>query len=299
MESKASTAIVGLFVLLLTVAMVASLLWLLGAGRGPTVMYTVHMKESVSGLTQDAVVKYRGVDVGRVADIEIASDDPEIVTLTLAIQPGVPVREDTRATLEFQGFTGLAYINLIGGSREAPKLTVRPGEEFPVIESAPSILARFDTGLSELIANLNETTKQLSGALDGVDQATIARTLGNLERLSGTLAARSEEIDAATRDAARLFENAARSSDRFPALVDSLEHLAKDWRDAGREVEQLASAGRREIERTSGQVSGDVQLLAQDVRQLVARLDRVVAELELDPSAVLYGRGDETAGPGE
>jgi ABC-type transporter Mla subunit MlaD len=120
-----------------------------------------------------------------------------------------------------------------------------------------------------------------------------------LERLSGTLAARSEEIDAATADAARLFDNAARASDQFPALVDTLEMLASDWRTTSREVRDLATAGRGEIERASGQVTGDVQVLATDLRRLVSRLDRVVSELELDPSTVLYGPSVKSAGPGE
>jgi phospholipid/cholesterol/gamma-HCH transport system substrate-binding protein len=299
MESKASTAIVGLFVLLLGVAMVASLFWLFGGGRGDTKTYLVYMKESVSGLVQDAAVKYRGVDVGSVTRLALRSDDPEVVVLTLQVEPGLPIKEDTRATLEFQGLTGLAFINLIGGSREAPMLTVKPGERYPVIESAPSLFARLDTGLTDLINSLTEMSNEVTGKLDAVDQEGLARTLGNLERISGTLAARSEELDAAAEDAAELFDNAARASERFPALVDTLETLALDWRTTSREVRDLATVGRGEIQRASGQVSGDAQVLTNDLRRLVSRLDRVVAELELDPSAVLYGRGSESSGPGE
>lgn len=299
MESKPAYAIVGLFVLLLGVAMVASLFWLFGGGRGDTLTYRVYMKESVSGLTEDAAVKYRGVDVGRVARIRIRPDDPEIVVLTLEVEPGLPVKEDTRATLEFQGLTGLAFINLIGGSREAPMLKVKPGEQFPVIESAPSLFARLDTGLTDLIRSLTEVSNQISGQLDALDEETIARTLGNLETISGTLAARSQELDSAAQDAAQLFDNAARASERFPALVDTLESLAGDWRTVSHEVRELATTGRSEIQHTSGQISGDVQVLSGDLQRLVARLDRVVAELEMDPSAVLYGRDATKAGPGE
>jgi phospholipid/cholesterol/gamma-HCH transport system substrate-binding protein len=254
------------------------------------------MTESVSGLTEDAAVKYRGVDVGRVAKIRIRPDNPEIVVLTLQVEPGLPVKEDTRATLEFQGLTGLAFINLIGGSKESAMLREKPGDQFPVIESAPSLFARLDTGLTELIQSVTKVSAELTGKLDAIDQASLARTIGNLERVSGTLASHSDQL---AEDTAHLIDNAARASDRFPALVDTLETLAVDWRTTGREVRELATTGRAEIQRTSGQVSGEVQVLSTDLRRLVSRLDRVVAELEMDPSTVLYGRPKDSPGPGE
>jgi phospholipid/cholesterol/gamma-HCH transport system substrate-binding protein len=299
MEPKGSKAIVGLFVLLLGVGVVATILWLVGFGGGLRDTYLVYMRESVSGLVQDAPVKYLGVDVGRVALIEFRANDPEVVQLALEIDPKTPVREDTRAQLEFQGLTGLAFINLVGGSRESPPLRRKPGEPHPVIESTPSILARLDTGVSGLIVSLKGTSDQLSGVLGAVDREKLAKTIDSLERVSASLAGHTDALERGTENASRLFANAADASERLPDLVTRMEGLAAEWSAASAEVKQLATTGREEISRTSNQVTGETQSLADDLRRLVSRLDRVVAELEADPSVVIRGRGDAKPGPGE
>ena len=81
MEAKVNYAIVGAFVLLLGTALVAGVLWLSsgGAYRKAYDTYRAYMQESVSGLSLDAPVRYRGVEIGRVRRIELASDDIERV----------------------------------------------------------------------------------------------------------------------------------------------------------------------------------------------------------------------------
>ena len=75
MKAKTSYALVGLFVLLLSTAFIAALLWLTTGGPPKDYdFYVVYMTESVSGLSVDAPVKYKGVNVGRVRDIRL---DPE------------------------------------------------------------------------------------------------------------------------------------------------------------------------------------------------------------------------------
>ncbi len=68
MEEKVNFAIVGVFVLGLGAALIAGVLWLSsgGAYRKAYDTYQTYMDESVSGLSRDAPVRYRGVEVGRV-----------------------------------------------------------------------------------------------------------------------------------------------------------------------------------------------------------------------------------------
>src|SRR5574341_1438561 len=116
MEPKVNYTLVGLFVVLFTAGLVSVVLWL---GKGEYRMaydrYYAYMTESVSGLSVNSPVKYRGVEVGRVKEIILNPDNPEEVRLTLDIARGTPVKEDTLAALDIQGLTGLAIVNLAGG----------------------------------------------------------------------------------------------------------------------------------------------------------------------------------------
>ena len=289
----------GMFVLLFGVGTIAALLWLIGFGRGPTKTYVVYMKESVSGLAKDSSVKYRGVEVGHVDRISVLPQDPETIVLLLDIEPTTPVREDTRAQLEFQGLTGLAFINLIGGSRESPPLRKKSGQKHPVIESAPSLMSKLEANVLDTLESLKQASEDLSHILGTMDQKTFANTIENLERVTGALAKHSGELERGTADASRFFANAADASEDLPALVAQVESLATQWTQASVEMKELAVTGRGELTRTSIQLTGETQALGADLRRLVARLDRVVGDLEDDPAMLLRGRGEERPGPGE
>jgi len=122
METKVNTALVGAFVLALGAALVAGVLWLAAGGgfqEKPT-LYLALVGESVSGLNVNAPVKYRGVDVGRVRAIRLDPENPEQVRLLFAIDRGTPIKEDTEAVLKTQGLTGIAYVELDGGTLALP-----------------------------------------------------------------------------------------------------------------------------------------------------------------------------------
>src|SRR3990172_5337725 len=137
--------LVGVFVLVLGAAFIWGILWI-SAGGKPQYLdwYLVYMSDSVSGLNVDASVKYRGVDIGKVEQLDIDSKNPEHVRLLLQVRQGAPITEDTVARLEYQGLTGIANVNLSGGRAESRPLARTPGEEYPVIKGRPSIFASLD-----------------------------------------------------------------------------------------------------------------------------------------------------------
>ena len=97
--------------------------------------------------------------------IALNRNNPEEVGLTLDIARGTPIKTDTIAVLETQGLTGLATINLTGGSREAPVCRL-PGQEYPVIKTGPSLFFRLDEAISRLLSE-----KGLTKLLDQLEPA--------------------------------------------------------------------------------------------------------------------------------
>ncbi|MGB5445787.1 MAG: MlaD family protein, partial [Psychromonas sp.] len=165
MESRINYTIVGLFVVILTTALLSSAFWLTKQyGKQTYDTYNVYLTESVAGLNIDASVKYRGVDVGSVIQIGLKADNPEVVELLLKINHNIPIKTDTTAALNFYGITGLAYIELKGIDKEATLLK-REGNNIPVIPSRPSTLRRIDQSLSQLAEKSIETLGNINRLL--------------------------------------------------------------------------------------------------------------------------------------
>lgn len=304
MEEKVNFALVGVFVLVLSTALLGGILWFSsGKSYGTSYdIYQTYMKESVSGLNLNSPVRYRGVEVGRVRKIALAPGNVEQVQLTLEVEHDTPVKVDTLAVLQSHGLTGIAYIELTGGTQEAALLQKQPGEEYPMIKTEPSLIRRLDTSISSLLINLNRTSENLNAVLDERNRKAVKKILADLETVAHTLAARSPAIDASLGNAAHTLQNTARMSDDLPMLAqrvqrsaDAFDRMAGQWALAGSNAAS-AIGGTQQFTR---ETLPEIHQLVQELRELTGSLRRVSDQLEQNPSSLLYGKPKAKRGPGE
>jgi len=316
MEPKVNYVIVGAFVAALGAAVLVVILWLGKSDyRGIYDRYYAYMRESVAGLSVNSTVKYRGVDVGRVKDIVLNPGNPEEVRLTLDILQGTPIKTDTIAVLETQGLTGLATLNLTGGSRDAPPLVAKQDEEYPIIPTGPSLFFRLDTaisrllseqGLTKLLANLNSLSEKAVALVDEPNGHALKQIINDLSETTKVLAARSGEMDRGLAHAARAAENVARATEQLPALlhrvnksVAALQGMTEELAKTGQSVRSLVLETKPDVEQFSRNTLAETGLLVTELRQLTATLNRVAQDLEREPNALILGRTPRPKGPGE
>ena len=111
MENKAHALAAGAFVLGLLAVLVGLVVWFT---RDNTVrnIYELSTRDAVSGLQPQAMVRYRGIAVGKVTLIDF---DPKVkgnVRVRITVDERVPLTTSSFATLSYQGVTGLAFIAL-------------------------------------------------------------------------------------------------------------------------------------------------------------------------------------------
>ena len=306
METRVQYVLVGLFVILLGGAGIAISLWLaFGDVTEHYRTYRVYMDESVTGLYVDAPVRYRGVEVGKVKRIELDPTNPQRVILTLAIREGVPIHQDTYAELRAQGLTGIASIELAGGSPDSPLLEPSPNNPEPVIRAGPSLFKRLDDAVSELIANLNRAAQDLDRLLSPDNRQRISASLEHIERVTAQLAEESETLASSIRDAGRFFRRAAEVTEEVPALIAdvrssarSVEAMAVTFREAGETLKRETTAGSRAIQGLGNALEPRIDAVLASVTRLSENLDRLVRRLDENPTLLIHGER-LPPGPGE
>jgi phospholipid/cholesterol/gamma-HCH transport system substrate-binding protein len=308
MEARVNYAIVGAFVLVLGAALIGGILWLSSGGAARTAYdtYLTYMDESVSGLSLDAPVRYRGVEVGRVRRIALAPSNIEQVQLTMEIERGTPVKVDTVAILRTQGLTGIGYIELTKGLQDSPPLLAKPGERYPVIRSGPSLIARLDSAISSLLTNVNRSSESFNALMDETNRAAITQTLADLRVVSSALAARASAIDAGLANGARAMENAARLTGELSQLAERIQRSADAFDRMSATIARTSEKANDSLDRAraeAGQFAAEtlpeVQQLVTDLRELTGSLRRFSEQLERNPSVLLYGKPASKRGPGE
>ena len=301
-------ALVGAFVLVLGAVLIAGALWLAsgGAFQKKYDLYLAIEEESVAGLNLNAPVKFNGVDVGKVRDIRIDPDNPERVILLFAIERGTPIKDDTVAILKTQGLTGIAYVELSGGTRDAAPLLAKPGSDYPVIQTKPSLSARLENVLTSVLAKLDSTSKNIHAILSEENQASFKNALADIATVAHTIAARKETLDAGIANAARTFENTSRATAQVGPVIDRLGRGADAVEKMGNEVANTAaSAGKTvnsvgsDVKRFTAETVPELERLLAELSVLSTSLRRLTEQTERNPASLLFGRRPVPEGPGE
>ena len=307
MQKQINHAMVGLFVILLGAAWLAISLWLaLGDFSVQYRTYRVYLDESVAGLYLDAPVKYRGVEIGKVSEIRLNPEVPGQVQLTLDIESTAPIKEDTIAVLTVQGLTGIAFVDLSGGSVESPPLQAEKGKAYPVIKTGPSFFSRLDTSGTELMANLNVLVHGLARVVDVEGAQTLSEILENIRQVTAVLAGRQTELDQGVQDAARLLESGALAAERLPTVLAQVEETAQAFETmaasvgvANEHISTYVEHSGSGVQQFSQQTLPEFGALISELRRLADTLQGIGSRLEADPRVLLYGRELELPGPGE
>lgn len=301
-------ALIGAFVLTLGAALVAGVLWLAagGAWQKKYDTYLVVVDESVAGLNLDAPVKYNGVDVGKVQAIALDREHPQRVNLLFAIERGTPIKEDTISVLKTQGLTGIAYVELSGGTPSSPPLLTLPGAHHPQIRTSPSLSARLENVLTSVLAKLDNTSTNINAMLSASNQAALSSALSDMAVVARTIAARKDSIDTSLADAATSLKNTAKATAKMDALADRVGRGADAVEKMGNSVAATSlSAGKTvdsvgvDMKRISTETLPELERLLAELTALSGSLRSLTDQTRRDPRGLIFGRTPVPGGPGE
>ena len=93
METRASYMIVGAFVFLLFASAMGFVIWLGKLELDKSVnLYEIGFTGSVTGLSVASPVRYRGIPVGQVTDIQIDSENVERIDVTIEVDSDIRIK---------------------------------------------------------------------------------------------------------------------------------------------------------------------------------------------------------------
>lgn len=294
METRAHYVLIGAFVLC---AVALALLFILQMSRQSNRYdeYDIVFTDRVSGLSRGAQVLFNGIQKGEVDELKIDPEDPSIVIARIRVDEDTPVRTDTRAELELVGFTGLAVIQLVGGSKDLPKLQdVTRG--IPKIRADTSGFAAFLTGSGDLV---NQARKLLSDE----NTEAFSNILANIDKLTGVFAEQDENLALTLANSAKITADLAEASASLKEMSDNLNRLAArdapaivaDARATLKSTQALMDQLNEVVAENREPIAQTAQGLAQlgpavaEARRTMRTLDQVLREIDRDPRGYLLG----------
>ena len=167
METRANYVTIGVFTLLVIAMGFGFIYWLKRFDEaGTRTELRLEFEGTVSGLAIGGIVYFNGIKVGVVSNLEIDPEDPTKIIVTTSIAQSTPVKTDTRAEVNFNFLTGVAYVDLFGGSADDPNILAGPGEPPRAASRTFGPISDGRGGFVALNATAGET---FSHSTDGID----------------------------------------------------------------------------------------------------------------------------------
>ncbi|WP_420142081.1 MlaD family protein [Sphingomonas sp.] len=300
MENRSNHILVGGVVLALVAIALAFTVWLAGFGGADDKRYDILFKSSVDGLAKGSAVTFSGVPVGKVEEIAIMPDQPELIRVRISVKNDTPILQGTTATIAGVGFTGVSQINLDGAVQGAPPID-QPGPfGEPLIPPKAGGLGALLNNAPALLDRLTTLTERVTDLLNPQNQRSITGILAHIDTISGALANRSEDIAATLAEARVAIRQAGNAAEQFGLLAQStnrnidpmLTNLNRAIASAQHSMETLDAAvtdARPGLKALSTQTIPAANQLIRDLSDTAATLQAVSGRFESGGAGGLLG----------
>jgi phospholipid/cholesterol/gamma-HCH transport system substrate-binding protein len=315
MENKAHAFAAGLFVLALTALLLVLGAWLT-RDQGQRERYEISTREPVTGLQAQAPVRYRGVDVGKVAEIGFDPKAQGNVLIRLDIAQEAPVTGETYATLSFQGVTGLAFVQLDDSGKPAPRLAPADGAP-PRIPLKPGLLSKLTDKGEAILGQVEQITQRLNQLVDDPNQKRITGALDNISQAAATINALSANVDrtltaqfgpqrvdipSLVKRADGALASLRETSEQARTTIGEIGRTASRLNEKDGPVDRL-SGGAEALSHAADSFNAAtlprVNRVTEDTSRAVRQLSRTVNGINDNPQSLIFGTGRVDPGPGE
>lgn len=305
MENRSYAVGAGLFVLLLIALLIGGILWFDERGHLRGVPYDLISSASVAGLAIGATVDLRGVEIGQVQSIGFDAEDPATIRVRISVDPKLLLVKGSYATLNHQGLSGNAYVELdfTGDAHEALVTSFSTPARIPLHRSSwaalPDTGEQFLTTFTSTLGHVNsvlspENAQHLSRVLVELSAAaeqitTIARDLRPVARRVGTVVT----------DAGETLGAAHRTAENLDALVTDVRRHIGVLDAVGDSAHQTGLAVRGVEQALVLETLPKFNQLLQGLSQNSNSLQELLEQLKQRPQSVLFGPQAPPSGPGE
>jgi phospholipid/cholesterol/gamma-HCH transport system substrate-binding protein len=262
MANKAQKIRVGLFTAA-AIALAAFVLIVFGGMRfwEKHDTYRIVFDDSVIGLETGAEVFVNGIKVGAVTDIAIAPEDIRKVAVKIKVKHGTPIRQDTKAMLQFAGITGLKTLDLRGGTLASPQVA-----DGGTIQVGPGLLDKLQAQAEQLADQTNVLMKQAGTVM---------------ERASDVMA----KASALTDSLAAVTEPAKVAATNFATMSGSLKAMVDENRVG---LRQSLAAVKETASHSTALLDGQVTALFANADGLVGEMKKLISGNEGTLRAAMF-----------
>jgi phospholipid/cholesterol/gamma-HCH transport system substrate-binding protein len=290
LENKARYTLVGLFIIVFLVSLVAFILWQTKYNfkDAQSYEYRLYTQNSVAGLNKNSFVEYKGLNIGIVSDIRIDPENLQQIEIVLKIDNPSMIKENSFATIQSQGITGNKNIEIGGGTAAAKDLLPQKNsyEKLPLEQS---FLDNLTASAQDITQNINLTLYQINKLLKDSNIKHIDSLLSNLEKNSNNFNKTLDKLNTIL-------------DTNVPNTLANIDTLTKEWSRLSQDIRELVNKDiTKLIHRANTTLDSTTHLedIFLNIEHTIEKVDSTLDNLNENGGDIIFKTRDIKYGPQE
>jgi phospholipid/cholesterol/gamma-HCH transport system substrate-binding protein len=249
-------------------------------------------------------VYYLGVNVGRVADMKLVPGQHVKVQVDIDVKAKTPIDSGSTASLNAQGITGVTVINISGKPGEHGPLKPTEGFKYPLIPVKQTGLSAMLADAPHVIIKMNRLLDQANELLGEENRKSITQMLHHIDSLTAALDGERDEIAALPLELRTLLQESRSAVAEVKSLVQNIQPDAREvlsnlnaatanMESLSKQLDELLANNQVEIDHFIDNGLGQVPELIYDVRTTLRDMQKLLKQLQADPSQLILRSPDD------
>lgn len=272
MEARREQALVGLFVIVAAVVLVATVFGITGAFGRTAKSFHAYFPFA-GGLETGSTVRYAGgPKVGRVSKVQIDPRNPGSIEITLEVHSDLPVKTDSHVRIMSMSPLGDNHLEIVPGSAQsalAKDGSTLPADRYLDLNAITERINDLAPEAQNLLHTLNERATELKVTIERVNDLLNPENRANL---AGTLAQTHAMIAENRPQVRATLGHLNASSEKLGPLLDDLRKTSAQANQTLDHVDAMIGENRADIR----QVVLELRKSLNNVTSLTGRLDQTL-----------------------
>jgi phospholipid/cholesterol/gamma-HCH transport system substrate-binding protein len=319
MKSKREEAAVGLFVIVAAALLIGTVLAVSGTFSSGGVKHFTYFK-SAGGLLPGAIVRYGGMNAGKVKTVRIDPQDSTRIEIDFTVQPDIPVKTDSIAKIAALGALSDNFVELSTGTKGSP--LAPPGSELKSAEATGigdigDMIGSLAPVANQVLVNLNErlielkvTTARVNDLLSDKNRADVGASLGSLNTMLAEsrpkVSASLTNVQNASAKILPILDDLKTTMNQANTVLSHVDSLVvenhQDIRTIVIELRETlltASSLMEQIKNTTDNNADNIDQTILNIRVTTENMRQLTESLKSNPSVIIRGNNVKDRKPGE
>jgi phospholipid/cholesterol/gamma-HCH transport system substrate-binding protein len=319
MSSKREEAAVGAFVLIAAALLIGTVLAVSGAFSSGDIPHHTYFK-SAGGLLPGAMVRYGGMNAGKVTSIRVDPGDSTRIEIDFTVQRDIPAKTDSIASISALGALSDNFVEIGTGTKNAP--LAAPGSELKSVETVGlgdlgDMIGNLEPVANQALQNLNQllielqvTTTRVNDLLNDKNRAEVGASLENLNlmlsdsrpKVSASLA----NVQTATAQLLPILDNLKTTMNQANGVLSHLDSVVveshEDIRNVVIELRQTLSTASilvEQLKNTATSNSDNLDQTMENIRVTTENIRQLTDSLKDNPAVLIRGNNLKDRKPGD